>query len=139
MAGGASAASSGTVATHDARPRDAANSHNVLLLIPTSMKSPAHVRASNDRTLDPRYESRRPDISDESAEKPARLCVKLRSSIVRGQYAAGWVGGEPVPGYREEPEVDPQSETETFVAGCFTIAAWRWRGVPFYLRAGRSE
>ena len=61
----------------------------------------------------------------------------VKNSIVRGQYAAGWVGGEPVPGYREEPEVDPQSETETFVAGCFTIDDWRWSGVPFYLRAGK--
>jgi glucose-6-phosphate 1-dehydrogenase len=61
----------------------------------------------------------------------------VKNSIVRGQYAAGWISGEPAPGYREEPEVDPQSETETFVAGCFTIDDWRWSGVPFYLRAGK--
>jgi glucose-6-phosphate 1-dehydrogenase len=36
--------------------------------------------------------------------------------VVRGQYGAGWVADEPVPGYREEPDVDPESETETFVA-----------------------
>ena len=62
---------------------------------------------------------------------------QVKRSVVRGQYAAGWIGGEPAPGYREEPEVDPQSETETFVAGCFTIDDWRWGGVPFYLRAGK--
>ena len=61
----------------------------------------------------------------------------VRHSIVRGQYGPGWVAGTPVPGYREEPEVDPQSETETFVAGRFTIDDWRWSGVPFYLRAGK--
>ena len=61
----------------------------------------------------------------------------VKHGVVRGQYAAGWIGGEPVPGYREEPEVDPQSETETFVAGRFTIDDWRWSGVPFYLRAGK--
>ena len=61
----------------------------------------------------------------------------VKNSIVRGQYGAGWIGGEPAPGYREEPEVDPESETETFVAGCFTIDDWRWSGVPFYLRAGK--
>ena len=61
----------------------------------------------------------------------------VKRSVVRGQYGAGWIGGEPAPGYREEPEVDPQSETETFVAGCFTIDDWRWSGVPFYLRAGK--
>jgi glucose-6-phosphate 1-dehydrogenase len=42
-----------------------------------------------------------------------------------------------VPGYRQEPEVDPESETETYVAGRFTIDDWRWSGVPFYLRAGK--
>ena len=61
----------------------------------------------------------------------------VKNSIVRGQYGPGWIGGESAPGYREEPEVDPESETETFVAGCFTIDDWRWSGVPFYLRAGK--
>ena len=61
----------------------------------------------------------------------------VKNSIVRGQYGPGWIGGESTPGYREEPEVDPESETETFVAGCFTIDDWRWSGVPFYLRAGK--
>ena len=42
-----------------------------------------------------------------------------------------------MPGYREEPEVDPESETETFVAARFEIDDWRWAGVPFYLRTGK--
>jgi glucose-6-phosphate 1-dehydrogenase len=62
---------------------------------------------------------------------------QVHRDIVRGQYGPGWVQGEPVPGYREEPEVDPASETETYVAGRFTIDDWRWSGVPFYLRAGK--
>jgi glucose-6-phosphate 1-dehydrogenase len=61
----------------------------------------------------------------------------VRRDVVRGQYGPGWVQGEPVPGYRQEPEVDPESETETYVAGRFTIDDWRWSGVPFYLRAGK--
>ena len=61
----------------------------------------------------------------------------VRRNVVRGQYDPGWVEGEPVPGYRQEPEVDPESETETYVAGRFTIDDWRWSGVPFYLRAGK--
>jgi glucose-6-phosphate 1-dehydrogenase len=61
----------------------------------------------------------------------------VRKDIVRGQYGKGWVQGEPVPAYREEPEVDPESETDTYVAGRFTIDDWRWSGVPFYLRAGK--
>jgi len=56
---------------------------------------------------------------------------------VRGQYGPGWVDAQPVEGYREEPEVDPQSETETFVATRFEIDNWRWSGVPFYLRCGK--
>ena len=42
-----------------------------------------------------------------------------------------------VPGYREEAEVDPESETETFVAARLEIDDWRWSGVPFYLRTGK--
>ena len=61
----------------------------------------------------------------------------VRHNIVRGQYGPGWVQGQAAPGYREEPEVDPESETETYVAGKFTIDDWRWSGVPFYLRAGK--
>ena len=61
----------------------------------------------------------------------------VRKHIVRGQYGQGWVAGEAAAGYRQEPEVDPASETETFVAGRFEIDDWRWSGVPFYLRAGK--
>ena len=57
--------------------------------------------------------------------------------VVRGQYGPGWVEGEPVAGYREEPDVDPESETETFVAARVFVDDWRWAGVPFYLRTGK--
>jgi glucose-6-phosphate 1-dehydrogenase len=40
-------------------------------------------------------------------------------------------------GYRSEPQVDPESETETYVAARLFIDDWRWAGVPFYLRAGK--
>ena len=61
----------------------------------------------------------------------------VEESVVRGQYGSGWVLGEAVAGYREEPEVDPESETETYLAARFAIDNWRWAGVPFYLRAGK--
>jgi glucose-6-phosphate 1-dehydrogenase len=57
--------------------------------------------------------------------------------VVRGQYDKGWVGGQPVKGYREEKQVDPHSETETYVAARFDVDDWRWSGVPFYLRTGK--
>jgi glucose-6-phosphate 1-dehydrogenase len=63
--------------------------------------------------------------------------AEVAANVVRGQYGPGWVAGEPVAGYRGEPEVDPESETETYVAARLTIDDWRWSGVPFYLRAGK--
>ncbi len=57
--------------------------------------------------------------------------------IVRGQYAAGRLHGNDVPAYRQEPGVDPNSQTETFVAAKLSIENWRWQGVPFYLRSGK--
>ena len=56
---------------------------------------------------------------------------------IRGQYAAGTAYGERVPGYRDEPGVDPESRTETFVALRTEIANWRWAGVPLYIRTGK--
>ena len=62
---------------------------------------------------------------------------QIQSDVVRGQYGSGWVAAKQVKGYRQEPEVDPESETETFVAARFEVDDWRWSGVPFYLRAGK--
>jgi len=57
--------------------------------------------------------------------------------VVRGQYAPGAVGGNPVPGYLAEEGVRPDSPIETYVASRLLIDNWRWRGVPFYLRVGK--
>jgi glucose-6-phosphate 1-dehydrogenase len=56
---------------------------------------------------------------------------------VRGQYGAGTVLGKPVRDYRHEPNVAPDSTTETYVALKLRIDNWRWAGVPFYLRTGK--
>ena len=61
----------------------------------------------------------------------------LDVSAVRGQYTAGWMKGQRVPGYREEPGVNPNSTTPTYVAMKLLIDNWRWQGVPFYLRTGK--
>lgn len=61
----------------------------------------------------------------------------LERSAVRGQYTAGWMKGKPVPGYREESGVNPNSTTPTYVAMKFLVDNWRWQGVPFYLRTGK--
>ena len=57
--------------------------------------------------------------------------------VVRGQYRAGTLRGQPVPGYLEEAKVAPDSRTETFVAIRTEVRNWRWAGVPFYLRTGK--
>ena len=57
--------------------------------------------------------------------------------VIRGQYGPGSVGGKAVAGYREEPGVDPNSQTETFAALKLYIDNWRWAGVPFFLRSGK--
>jgi len=63
---------------------------------------------------------------------------EVLTNMVRGQYGEGDVNGERVEGYRSEPDVNPQSNTETFVALKLQIDNWRWAGVPFYLRTGKS-
>ncbi len=62
---------------------------------------------------------------------------RLELSSIRGQYSAGWMRGKPVAGYRQEPNVNPESTTPTYVAMKFLVDNWRWQGVPFYLRTGK--
>jgi glucose-6-phosphate 1-dehydrogenase len=58
-------------------------------------------------------------------------------SVVRGQYGRGFIEGEQVAGYREEDGVDPNSETETFVAARLQVDNWRWADTPFFVRVGK--
>ena len=57
--------------------------------------------------------------------------------VVRGQYTAGSIQGNEVPGYRQEKGVAPESKTETYVALRVTLNNWRWAGVPFFVRTGK--
>ncbi|GAC1331183.1 MAG: glucose-6-phosphate dehydrogenase [Beijerinckiaceae bacterium] len=59
-------------------------------------------------------------------------------SSVRAQYTSGEIKGKSVRDYRAEADVDPQSQTETYVAMRLSLDNWRWAGVPFYLRTGKS-
>jgi len=64
--------------------------------------------------------------------------TNVRDHAVRGQYTAGWLRGESVPGYLEEEDCPSKgSDTETYVAIKAFIDNWRWAGVPFYLRTGK--
>ncbi|KAF4516189.1 hypothetical protein B566_EDAN000428 [Ephemera danica] len=57
---------------------------------------------------------------------------------VRAQYTEGTAHGKPVPGYRREAGINPNSTTETYVAVKCFVENWRWSGVPFYLRTGKA-
>jgi glucose-6-phosphate 1-dehydrogenase len=56
---------------------------------------------------------------------------------VRAQYGPGVIGRLPVPGYRQEEGVAPDSRVETYAAVRLRVSNWRWAGVPFYLRTGK--
>jgi len=62
---------------------------------------------------------------------------RVRLECVQGQYGPGAINGAPVPGYREEKGVAPDSSTETYAMITMYFDNWRWSGVPFYLRSGK--
>src|SRR5947207_2530008 len=62
---------------------------------------------------------------------------EVQSNIIRGQYISGEMDGKLVAGYKEEPGVDPSSNTDTFVAVRLWIDNSSWKGVPFYIRTGK--
>ena len=62
---------------------------------------------------------------------------EVRTLVVRGQYVAGAISGKPVAAYREEKNVDPKSQTETYVALRMLVDNWRWADVPIYVRVGK--
>ena len=86
-----------------------------------------------------RFASR--DVRDEKVKVlraiPSFDSASVARDAVRGQYDAGWIAGERVPGYREEHGVDDHSNTDTFVALRLEVDNWRWSGTPFYLRTGK--
>jgi glucose-6-phosphate 1-dehydrogenase len=62
---------------------------------------------------------------------------EIAANVVRGQYTEGAIHGDPVVGYRQEQNVNPDSQTETFVALRLFIDDWRWADVPVYMRVGK--
>jgi glucose-6-phosphate 1-dehydrogenase len=71
------------------------------------------------------------------AIRPLDEEAEIAANAVRGQYTRGGTREELMPGYRDEPGVDPLSSTETFVAMRLGIENWRWAGVPVYVRTGK--
>ena len=108
--------------------RDIVQNHCLQLLAIFGMEPPVEVKAQDLRDEKLKVlRAVRPPTPEEVAQQ-----------VIRGQYVAGWVEGEKLHSYRDEPEVAPDSETETYVALKLSIDSWRWAGVPFYLRAGKA-
>jgi glucose-6-phosphate 1-dehydrogenase len=107
--------------------RDMVQNHLLQLLCLIAMEPPTDLSADS--------------IRDEKV-KVLRSLRRIRGkgvaeNVVRGQYTAGSINGQSVPGYREEKNVRPESMTETFVALRILIDNWRWADVPFYVRVGK--
>ena len=105
--------------------RDMVPNHMFQLLAMTAMEPPNSFDADAVRSK-----------KEELVEAILPPADALRDAV-RGQYDAGTVLGRPVRAYRQEPDVAPDSNTETFVAWKLGIDNWRWAGVPFYLRTGK--
>jgi glucose-6-phosphate 1-dehydrogenase len=107
--------------------RDIVQNHLLQLLMVTCMEAPVAFDAGAVRDEKVKVlRALRPIVGKDAA-----------ALTVRGQYGPGNFAGEPVPGYRQEPNVSPTSSIETFVAMKLEIDNWRWAGVPIYIRAGK--
>ena len=107
--------------------RDMVPNHVFQLVSMTAMEAPNSFSADAVRS------------EKEKVIDAIRICKheEVSCHAVRGQYGPGQIGNVKVPGYRQEPDVSPNSNIETFVAMKLSIENWRWAGVPFYVRTGK--
>ncbi len=108
--------------------RDLVQNHMLQLLCHVAMEPPVDFSAD--------------EVRDEKVKVLRAIHAPTEEEVdeiaVRAQYAAGNVGGEQVSGYLDEKGVPEDSNTETYAALRLEIDNWRWAGVPFYLRTGKS-
>ena len=103
--------------------RDMVPNHVLTLLSMVAMEPPVGFDAAAIRT--------------KKAEVFAAMPAVKPTQAVRGQYGADKVLDQTVKAYRQEPDVAPDSNVETYVAMQFEIDNWRWAGVPFFIRTGK--
>lgn len=117
----------GSYYEHAGALRDMVQNHLLQLLCLVAMEPPVAYDAD--------------DIRGKKADVLRALRPISRDTVdtvaARGQYAEGWIQGEKLPAYRNEPGVAPHSNTETYAALKLYIDNWRWQDVPFYLRTGK--
>ena len=105
--------------------RDVIQNHLLQLLALTAMEEPVSFEADDLRA------------EKQKVLSAVRVPKDIGAATARGQYAAGWQGGQPVIGYLQEDGISAQSTTETYAAVKLEIDTRRWAGVPFYLRTGK--
>ncbi len=105
--------------------RDVIQNHLLQLMCLVAMEEPTSFDAESLR------------IEKQKVLASVTLPPRLDLTTARGQYAAGWAGGEKVSGFCEEEGIAPDSTTETFAAVKLNVDTRRWAGVPFYLRTGK--
>jgi glucose-6-phosphate 1-dehydrogenase len=107
--------------------RDIVQNHVMQVLSLTLMEPPGTINAQG--------------IRDEKVKALRSVVIptteQVRTDVVRAQYDSGWSEGVAVPAYRQEPDVSPNSQTETYVAMKLEVDNWRWSGVPIYIRTGK--
>ena len=105
--------------------RDVIQNHLLQLLALTAMEEPVSFAFDGLRA------------EKQKALSAVQIPDDLSAGTARGQYAAGWQGGIPVPGFLSEDGISPDSATETYAAIRLGVDTRRWAGVPFYLRTGK--
>ena len=112
---------------HSGVVRDMVQNHILSVLSLVAMEPPSSISGDSVRNEKVKVlEAIRPMEPEE-----------ILANTVRGQYGAGLINGKHVPGYRTEADVNPDSNTETFVAMKLQVENWRWAEVPFYIRSGK--
>jgi glucose-6-phosphate 1-dehydrogenase len=109
--------------------RDMVQNHLFQLLSLVAMEPPTDLSA--DSVRDEKVKVIR-------ALRPLLNAEEVGKHVVRAQYVSGAVDGVTRVGYREEDRVNPQSNTESYVALRLFVDTWRWQGVPFYIRVGKQ-
>jgi len=107
--------------------RDMVQNHIMQVLCLTAMEPPVAFDADAIRDEKVKVMRAIPPLTPE----------QVAANTVRAQYTSGVIDGQPVPGYKEEKGVAPNSTTETYVALKLFIENWRWADVPFYIRTGK--
>jgi glucose-6-phosphate 1-dehydrogenase len=112
---------------HAGALRDMIQNHLLQILSLVAMEAPVSFAADEIR-------SKKVDVLRAIRSIPPE---QVHDFAVRGQYARGWIQGEQVQSYRQEPGVATDTQIETFAAVKLFVDNWRWQDVPFYLRTGK--